>query len=342
MTWISDDAIARLGALPDLPDFAGTRYRLLGEIDRGGMGVVYAAEDLALGREVAVKVLRDGLARDDASGRLEREAMILAGLEHPGVVPVHDAGVLADGRAWYVMKRVRGTRVDALLRSGLALAEALRVFVRICEPVAFAHARGIVHRDLKPENVMIGEFGEVLVMDWGVATLIDATPNGAGAGVARGASEREAAAHAPTPLRRVAESSRLTAIGDVIGTKGYMAPEQERGDTTAISPRTDVWALGALLRDLSTSACAHDGARMPKPLTAIVAKATAGDPNDRYALAGELAADVVRFLDGGSVSAYREPPWERVLRWLRKNRAAVAVVAAYLLMRTVVYLLFGR
>ncbi|MFA6956121.1 MAG: serine/threonine-protein kinase [Thermoanaerobaculia bacterium] len=335
--WISDDAITRLRALPELPDFSDTRYRLIGELDRGGMGVVYAAEDVALRREVAIKVLRDGLLRSDAADRLEREAKILAAIEHPGIVPVHDTGTLPDGRAWYVMKRVRGARVDEIARAGLSRAEALRMFTRICEPVAFAHARGIVHRDLKPENVMIGEFGEVLVMDWGVAKLLRDTEPSSG-------REPAGAVTSPTVslLGRSAIDRPLTSDGDVIGTRGYMAPEQERGDTGAISPRTDVWALGAILRDLVSAAAAREGIRLPRPLAAIIATATADEPDRRYASAVELAADVVRFADGNRVSAYREPPWERAARWLRKNRAAVAVVLAYLVMRTVSYLWFGR
>jgi serine/threonine protein kinase len=120
------------------------------------MGVVYRAEDKELGRQVAIKVL------DDA-----REARVLAGLEHPGIVPVHDAGMLPDGRCYYAMKLVRGKRLDAFLADTAHLPHRLRIFQKICEPVAFAHARGVVHRDLKPSNVMVGEFGEVLVMDWG-------------------------------------------------------------------------------------------------------------------------------------------------------------------------------
>jgi len=334
--WISDDAIARLGALPDLPDFSGTRYRLIGELDRGGMGVVYAAEDVALGREVAIKVLRDGLLRADAADRLDREAKILASLEHPGIVPVHDTGTLPDGRAWYVMKRVRGARVDEIAKAGISRAEALRMFTRICEPVAFAHARGIVHRDLKPENVMIGEFGEVLVMDWGVAKLLRGRGISTGAA---GAAEPQTRAHG---LEQVAGGERLTSDGDVIGTRGYMAPEQERGDTAAIGPATDVWALGAILRDLALAASARDGAALPKPIAAIVAKATADEAAARYQSAAELAEDVVRFTDGRRVVAYEEPPWERAARWLQKNRTAVAVVLAYLLMRTIIFLWFGR
>ncbi|MFN8091773.1 MAG: serine/threonine-protein kinase [Vicinamibacteria bacterium] len=333
MSWISDGAMARLAALPDLPDFSGTRYELRGEIDRGGMGIVYAAFDRTLGREVAIKVLRDGVAGEGAESRLARESTIMAGLEHPGIVPVHDAGTLPDGRAFCVMKKVRGTRVDALARAGLSLPETLRLFTRICEPVAFAHARGVVHRDLKPENVMVGEFGEVVVMDWGVAKLLGTPATGPSAG-------RGTAGEAPAEgvLRT---GSPLTSDGDVIGTKGYMAPEQERGDTAGISPRSDVWALGAILRELAaTAAPAH--AEPPRPLSAIVARATASDPADRYASAAELAADVVRFADGEAVTAYRESAWEKGLRWTRRNRTAVGVVAAYVVMRAVLYFWLGR
>jgi serine/threonine protein kinase len=327
VTGLSDEALRRLAALPEEPDFAATRYRLLGELDRGGMGVVYAARDEALGREVAIKVLRAELLRADAGDRLEREARVMASLEHPGIVPVHDTGLLPDGRAFHVMKRVRGQRLDALA-SSLSLAEALRLFARICEPVAFAHAHGVVHRDLKPENVMVGPFGEVLVLDWGVAKVL-------------------ARDESPRPDRqgdsvRASAGSDLTADGDVVGTRGYMAPEQERGEQGAIGPRSDVWALGAILRHLAGGACAREGRALPRPLQAIVGRATAVAPEDRYASASDLAADVVRFADGEPVAAYREPPWERALRWARHNRTAVAVVLAYLVMRVLVWAWSGR
>jgi serine/threonine protein kinase len=158
---------------------ADERYRLIEPIGRGGMGVVYRAEDTVLGREVALKVIDSGLPD---------EARITARLEHPGIVPVHDAGVLPDGRPFYAMKLVRGQRLDQWMQSEPSLAARMSVFTRICEPVAFAHAHAIVHRDLKPANIMIGSFGEVLVLDWGVASQpgagtpgfmppeIDATP----------------------------------------------------------------------------------------------------------------------------------------------------------------------
>ncbi len=167
MRWISDEAVSRLREVADAPDFSGTRYRIERELGRGGMGVVWAATDLDLQREVAVKVLPAWESSEDAATRLRREARILAQLEHPGIVPIHDLGQLADGRIFYAMKLVRGERLDSYLdRSALPLQERLRLFERFCEPVAFAHARGIAHRDLKPANVMVGSFGEILVLDW--------------------------------------------------------------------------------------------------------------------------------------------------------------------------------
>lgn len=153
---ISDRVLRRLKTAAELPDLSGTRYHLIEEIGRGGMGVVYLAEDAELGRKVAIKVVDD-----------PREARVLACLEHPGIVPVHEAGRLPDGRSYYAMKLIRGTRLDAFLKTTPRLADRLRIFERICEPVAYAHARGVVHRDLKPSNIMVGEFGEVLVLDWG-------------------------------------------------------------------------------------------------------------------------------------------------------------------------------
>jgi len=164
VTYLPDEAIGRLRRAADAPDFSGTRYCVIEEIGRGGMGVVYRAEDSVLGRTVALKVM------DDAA--TEREAKIMASLEHPGIVPVHDAGMLPDGRAFYAMKLVEGTPLSSY---GGALADRLRVFQKICEAVAFAHSRGVVHGDLKPDNIMIGAFGEVLTMDWGVPGVVAGT-----------------------------------------------------------------------------------------------------------------------------------------------------------------------
>lgn len=157
---MSDTVLRGLRTALNAAHSSEERYRLLEEIGRGGMGVVYRAHDSVLDRDVAVKVLDHGVLT---------EARTTAQLEHPGIVPVHDAATLDDGRYFYAMKLVRGERLDRWLRSDPSLAERLSVFLRICEPVAFAHSRWIIHRDLKPANVMVGSFGEVLVLDWGIA-----------------------------------------------------------------------------------------------------------------------------------------------------------------------------
>jgi serine/threonine protein kinase len=290
--WLSDEAVDHLRAVAELPDFGGTRYRIIREIGRGGMGVIYEAEEPELERRVAVKVLATELVSRHAAERMREEARVVARLEHPGIVPLHDVGTLADGRVFYAMKLVRGRRLDQV---SAGEHELLRIFLRVCEAVGFAHANGVVHRDLKPENIMVGEFGEVLVMDWGVAT---------------------SSIHS--------EPERLIA-----GTRGYMAPEQERGEP--VNSSTDVFALGAILRGLL-------GDRPSRLLGAVCAKACAPVPAGRYNDANELAADVVRFLDGERLIAYRENVVERLSRWLDRNRALVAVVIAYLVMRTIVAL----
>jgi len=159
---ISEPALDRLSAMFRGPDVSGTRYEIISVLGRGGMGVVYLARDTVLDREVALKIVERPAG--DAN-----EARILARLEHPGIVPVHDFGELPDGRLFYAMKRVRGDRLDRWMAAGHDLAERLGVFLRVCDAVAFAHANSVIHRDLKPENVMVGEFGEVLVLDWGIA-----------------------------------------------------------------------------------------------------------------------------------------------------------------------------
>jgi predicted Ser/Thr protein kinase len=208
---ISEPALDRLSAMFQGPDVTGTRYQLLSILGRGGMGVVYLARDTVLDREVALKIVER--PSEDVN-----EARILARLEHPGIVPVHDFGELPDGRLFYAMKRVKGDRLDRWMASSRDLPERLGVFLRVCEAVAFAHAHGVVHRDLKPENVMVGEFGEVLVLDWGVARDLQ---------------------NAECKLQ-------------ISGTPEYMAPEQARGE--AVDHRADVFALGAMLESIAETA----------------------------------------------------------------------------------------
>src|SRR5262249_21752823 len=227
MKHLSDRALSPLRDGAELPDLAGTRYRLLAQIARGGMGVVYAAEDETLERRVALKVLEVPGNESELASRLLREARVLALLEHPGIVPVHDVGTLADGRVFYTMKFVEGRRLDEYIASVVSVPDRLRVFLRVCDAVAFAHARGVLHRDLKPANVMVGPFGEVLVMDWGLAKILKA----AGQSLLQRHDgdltvfEPRAAALAG---KESTEVSQVTGHGTVMGTPGYMSPEQAR------------------------------------------------------------------------------------------------------------------
>src|SRR5687768_15835226 len=154
------------------PDFSSTKYTFVRELGHGGMGTVYLAEDGELNRLVAIKVLNTPEVTNDLRRRMIREAQIIARLEHPGIVPVHDVGELPDGRVFYAMKLVRGVRLDEYAANTSSMRERLRKFQAVCDAVAFAHAHGVIHRDLKPQNIMIGSFGEVLVLDWGVAKIL--------------------------------------------------------------------------------------------------------------------------------------------------------------------------
>jgi serine/threonine protein kinase len=326
---ISDAALRHLQDVTDWPDLAGTPYEIVEAIGRGGMGTVYLARDRDLEREVALKVV--SLPEGDSAERLLREARILARLEHPGIVPVHDVGTLPDGRVFYAMKRVRGKRLDEVAKTA-PLAERLRVFTRICEAVAFAHAHGVIHRDLKPENVMVGSFGEVLVMDWGVAKIA-ASPR---------PDPHPPAPSPTTPSPSLGEGEKnhvdggVTAHGTILGTPGYMAPEQERGEVERIDERTDVWALGAILGFLLA------GEEAPRPLAAIRLRAMAAEPEERYPKVEELTGDLSRYLAGLSVGAYRESLAESAARVFRRYRMPILLVLAYLVMRALLLILLGR
>src|SRR5688572_25281440 len=172
MRWLSYLRLNHLRELAAHPDFASTKYRVIRELARGGMGTVYLAEDNELNRQVAVKVLNTPETSNDLRERMTREAQIIARLEHPGIVPVHDVGTLPDGRVFYAMKYVRGSSLDEYAAQTDSMRDRLRKFQAACDAVAFAHAHGVIHRDLKPQNIMIGSFGEVLVLDWGVAKIL--------------------------------------------------------------------------------------------------------------------------------------------------------------------------
>ncbi len=332
MKFLSDKALERLRGSA-VPDLSGTRYQLRELIARGGMGVVYAAEDEKLNRRVALKILDAADANPELTGRLIREARILAQLEHPGIVPVHDVGTLSDGRVFYTMKFVEGLRLDKYPEQISSLPERLRLILRISDAVAFAHARGVLHRDLKPANIMVGSFGEVIVMDWGLAKILQES--------ARSEETVFLPAKADAAGNESTKSTVVTGHGTVLGTPGYMSPEQARGEVESISERSDIFSLGALLKFVAAGS-AERSSGLPRALQAICSKATTEQPEGRYASVSELAADISRFLDGLPVSAYAENVFERLGRFYQRHQIAILLITAYLVMRFLVLYFFHR
>lgn len=242
-----------------LSDPERRRLRVEGEIGRGGMGVVLAVRDDLLQRDLAMKrVNAERVASDDGGSgeggslatrlvrRLLQEAQVTAQLDHPGVVPVHELGLDAEGRVYFTMKRVHGRTLEEVLRDArgsktFPLSRALQVFLRICETLAYAHRKGVVHRDVKPANVMVGRYGEVYLMDWGLAKLVGA--EGAAPVRATDARMPDAGGRGSDP-----GPAPLTMDGQMVGTLGYMPPEQVAG--AAVDERADVYAVGAMLYEL--------------------------------------------------------------------------------------------
>ena len=316
--------------LDDLAADDPERYEQVNEHARGGLGRVVRAVDRRLGRTVAVKEL---LRHDPANeARFLREAMITARLEHPGIVPVHEAGRWPNGDPYYVMKLVEGRTLKELICEAAALRERLALLphvIAVADAVGYAHSEGVIHRDLKPSNVIVGSFGETIVVDWGLA--------------------RDRKRDVPEPAEELlAVGSASTVSGKVVGTPAYMSPEQARGDV--VDERADVYALGAVLYELLAGSPPHADttpqavldrviAGPPRPLpmvvpsvpgelATIVRKAMARDPAARYANALALAEDLRRFTTGKLVSAHSYSTWALVRKRLARHRGVVAVAIA--------------
>jgi serine/threonine-protein kinase len=264
------------------------RYRIDGEIARGGMGAILKGRDPDLGRDVALKVLReDHRENADMVRRFVEEAQIGGQLQHPGVVPIYELGTFPDHRPFFSMKLVKGRTLAQMLeartRPGDDLPRFLSIFEQVCQTVAYAHARGVIHRDLKPSNVMVGSFGEVQVMDWGLAKVL---PRGGVADDARaGRAARQETVIATG--RSGSGDPGLSHAGSVLGTPSYMAPEQARGEVEAIDERADVFALGSILCELLTGEPAFTGRSSPE----IIRRASRGDLADAFSRLDSCGAD---------------------------------------------------
>lgn len=341
MNWLSDKILGHLREVADAPDLSDTRYQLREKLGRGGMGSVFLVTDSELQRQVALKVLDIPDQDNHLSERMIEEARIIARLEHPGIVPVHDVGSLPDGRVFYTMKYVQGERLDNAIKSVTAISERLRIFRKICEPVAFAHAHGVIHRDLKPANIMIGDFGETLVMDWGIAKVLNPSSSSQ-------SSQNDASASFSKN-----DTSR-TLSGTILGTPGYMAPEQAAGDISAINQQSDIYALGALLFFLLSgepppqitrattspkkilqllTKVSGKTVNIPKPLKYICQKAMSVSPEDRYPTVQALIGDIDKFLDDMAISAYKENIIELSQRFFKKHKFFVGLILTYLILR---------
>lgn len=339
----------------------GTRFRILRPHAKGGLGQVFVAEDSELHREVALKEIQGKHAdAPESRARFVMEAEITGGLEHPGIVPVYGLGQYADGRPFYAMRFIKGDSLKEVLekyhRTGsvhqdanernLELRNLLGRLIDVCQAIQYAHDRGILHRDLKPGNIMLGKYGETLVVDWGLAKPIDKIEEGSTESV----------------LRPIASSgTSQTIAGTAIGTPGYMSPEQASGKLADIGPASDVYSLGATLYAILTGqAPAEDSAvelqrnadlgkvlkkvqtgaiakpRQVKPdvdpaLEAICLKAMSVRATDRYAAPRDLAGDLERWLADEPVSAMPESWTTRTRRWIGKHRTLVTGVAAAVL-----------
>lgn len=336
----------------------GYRFRILRPHAEGGLGKVFIARDDELNREVALKEIKAKYADEPtARARFTLEAEITGGLEHPGIVPVYGLGTYADGRPYYAMRFIRGDslkdaiaaffdklspgdksdgdrKLPATAYQSLEFRQLLRRFIDVCNAVAYAHARGVLHRDLKPGNIMLGKYGETLVVDWGLAKAT---------GSAEAALDTSQAPLAPSTSHD--SQSAETVMGSAIGTIGYMSPEQAAGRVDLFGPATDIYLLGATLYHVLTGHAPHRGKdsglllqriqkhpathprqlnpAIPQPLAAIALKAMALQPADRFADALELSKEVERWLADEPLKSLRESPLMKFRRWFRKHPTLV-------------------
>jgi serine/threonine protein kinase/formylglycine-generating enzyme required for sulfatase activity len=339
------------------------KYTLVKEIARGGMGQIYFGEDPQLKRNVAVKV--SSVSEGGEDPRFSKEAEVLAQLAHPNIVPIHNIGVDAQGRPFYSMKLVKGRTLQAvlnLIRDGdvtatkeYPRATLLTIFRKVCDAMMFAHSKGILHRDLKPENIMVGEYGEVLVMDWGLAKVL---------------GEQEITGGVNSRVNDTGDYG-MTMEGEVMGTPQYMSPEQAMGMVAELDQRSDIYSLGGILYAILTLRPPIDGttldevltkvkngsissmvtkrggkggvtvgvpaamgAEVPEALQAVTLKAMATDRNKRYASVELFAGDIERYQNGFATQAEEAGTFKRLILFIKRNKGVSAAVAVFLLAAT--------
>lgn len=341
------------------------RFHILRNLAEGGIGTVYVAFDRDLRREVAIKELKRKFTHDQAVAyRFEREASVTGNLEHPNIVPIYATGKRSDGRPYYAMRLIRGKSMAAFiadmhaqklppeeLPSSPLCRDLILRFVTVCRAIGFAHSRGIIHRDLKPSNIMLGDFGETLVVDWGLARSLS--------------DSSSPLLSLPLETQNIFESDQQTMAGTVVGTPGYMSPEQANGNTADVSPASDVYSLGATLFHLLTNEVpfVHTGMqsapknappslassnnrntevfvgsgeiptsferllhrhKLPPQLRAICLRSMQFEPTKRYSSAELLANDLEAWLLGDPIAALPESAWQQLKRWAKRHPAIVA------------------